>query len=156
MYRRSALISSVITRACERVSGFYGLSRTPDKIREDVEWLLTDSKFMYGDINVKVWTLFHLANLLNKCSLEAYLWPSETVWHQSNCWNHRESIVLHIIKIKYWCYHNCEDGGREGHSSGYYYTYSYHGMFCFFFISLSWLSTFRLSIHWKSGEMAGK
>ena len=26
----------------------------------------------------------------------------------------------------------------------------------FFFVSLSWLSTFRLSIHWKSGEMAGK
>jgi hypothetical protein len=58
MYGRSALISSVITKARERVRGFYGLSGTSDKIRGDVEWLLTDSKFMYGDINLEVWTRF--------------------------------------------------------------------------------------------------
>lgn len=56
MYGRSALISSVITKARERVRGFYGLSGTSDKIREDVEWLLMDSKFMYADINLEVWT----------------------------------------------------------------------------------------------------
>jgi len=56
MYGRSALISSVITKARERVRGFYGLSGTSDKIKEEVEWLLTDSKFMYGDINLEVWT----------------------------------------------------------------------------------------------------
>lgn len=56
MYGRSALISNVITKARERVRGFYGLSGTVDKIREDVEWLLTDSKFMYADIDLEVWT----------------------------------------------------------------------------------------------------
>jgi hypothetical protein len=55
MYGRSALLSSVVIKARERVRGFYGLSGTSDKIRGDVEWLLTDSKFMYGDINLEVW-----------------------------------------------------------------------------------------------------
>jgi Domain of unknown function (DUF6532) len=58
MYGRSALISSVISKARERVRGFYGLNGTSDKTREDVEWLLTDSKFMYGDINLEVWIWF--------------------------------------------------------------------------------------------------
>jgi hypothetical protein len=58
MYGRSALMSSIITKARERIRGFYGLSGTSDKIRGDVEWLLTDSKFMYGDINLEVWTWF--------------------------------------------------------------------------------------------------
>jgi Domain of unknown function (DUF6532) len=58
MYGRSALISSVITKARERVRGFYGLSGSSDKVRGDVEWLLTDSKFMYGEINLEVWTWF--------------------------------------------------------------------------------------------------
>jgi len=56
MYGRSALISNLITKARDRVRGFYGLNGTCDKIKEDVEWLLTDSKFMYGDINIEVWT----------------------------------------------------------------------------------------------------
>lgn len=56
MYGRSALISNVVTKARERVRGFYGFSGTADKIREDVEWLLTDSKFMYAHVNVEVWT----------------------------------------------------------------------------------------------------
>jgi hypothetical protein len=56
MYGRSALLSSVIGKARERVRGFYGLSGTADKIREHVEWLLTDSRFMYGDVSVEVWT----------------------------------------------------------------------------------------------------
>lgn len=38
----------------ERVRGFYCLSGTSEKIREDIKWLLTDSKFMYSDINVEV------------------------------------------------------------------------------------------------------
>ena len=58
MYGRSALISNVITKARERVRGFYSLSGASDKVREDVEWLLTDSRFMYGDINVEVWKWF--------------------------------------------------------------------------------------------------
>jgi Domain of unknown function (DUF6532) len=58
MYGRSALISNVINKARERVRGFYGISGTSDKIREDVEWLLTDSKFMYCDIKIEVWTWF--------------------------------------------------------------------------------------------------
>jgi hypothetical protein len=58
MYGRSALISSVISKARERVRGFYGLNGTADKIRGDVEWLLTDSKFMYGGVNLEVWICF--------------------------------------------------------------------------------------------------
>ena len=58
MYGRSALISSIISKARERIREFYGISGTSDKIRDDVEWLLMDSKFMYGDINVEVWTWF--------------------------------------------------------------------------------------------------
>jgi Domain of unknown function (DUF6532) len=54
MYGRSALLSSVIGKARERVRGFYGLSGASDKIREDVEWLLTESRFMYGDISLEV------------------------------------------------------------------------------------------------------
>jgi Domain of unknown function (DUF6532) len=58
MYGRSALISNIINKARERVRGFYGISGTSDKIREDIEWLLTDSKFMYGDISLEVWKWF--------------------------------------------------------------------------------------------------
>ena len=68
MYGRSALISSVIAKAHDRVQGFYGLSRTSEKVREDVVWLLTDSKFMYGDINVEVWTWF-FSSQFTECSL---------------------------------------------------------------------------------------
>lgn len=68
MYGRSALISSVITKARDRVRGFYGLSGTSEKVREDVEWLLTDSKFMYGDINVEVWKWF-FSSQPAECSL---------------------------------------------------------------------------------------
>jgi hypothetical protein len=68
MYGRSALISSIITKARERVRGFYGLNGTCEKIREDIEWLLTDSKFMYGDINVEVWMWFSSGSP-SKCSL---------------------------------------------------------------------------------------
>ena len=56
MYGRSALISNIITRARERVRGLNG---TSDKIRADVEWLLAESRFMYGDIVIEVWTTFH-------------------------------------------------------------------------------------------------
>ena len=59
MYRRSALISNIITRARERVRGLNGLNGTSDKIRADVEWLLAESRFMYGDIVIEVWTTFH-------------------------------------------------------------------------------------------------
>jgi Domain of unknown function (DUF6532) len=67
MYGRSALISSLITKARERVRGFYGLSGTSDKIREDVEWLLRDSKFMYADINLEVW-IWIPSGQCTKCS----------------------------------------------------------------------------------------
>lgn len=60
MYWRSALIRSVISKARERVRGLNGLNGSSDKIRGDVEWLLTDSKFMYGDINLEVWFMVPL------------------------------------------------------------------------------------------------
>jgi Domain of unknown function (DUF6532) len=58
MYGRSAFISNVISKARERVRGFYGLNGTSDKIRDDVEWLLSESRFMYGAIDVEVLTWF--------------------------------------------------------------------------------------------------
>ena len=55
MYGRMALISNLITKARDRVHGFYGLnSSNARKTSEDVEWLLIDLKFMYGNIDLQV------------------------------------------------------------------------------------------------------
>ena len=55
MYGRSSLFSNLITKARERVKGFYSLENSkPEKAREDVEWLLIDSRFMYGGVDLAV------------------------------------------------------------------------------------------------------
>ncbi|KAF9475807.1 hypothetical protein BDN70DRAFT_935557 [Pholiota conissans] len=51
MYGRTALISNIITKARSRVKGFFGFKG--DKVKDDIEWLLKDSKFMYGGVNVE-------------------------------------------------------------------------------------------------------
>lgn len=54
LYGCTGLISSIISKARDKVRAFYGLSGDPDVIKKDVEWLLKDSHFVYGGINLKV------------------------------------------------------------------------------------------------------
>ncbi|KAF8868748.1 hypothetical protein CPB84DRAFT_1857179 [Gymnopilus junonius] len=50
--KKSQLLSNVISKACERVRGFFGLNGIQDKVRDDVQWLLTESRFMYGEVDI--------------------------------------------------------------------------------------------------------
>jgi hypothetical protein len=54
MYGRTQFISTLITKARDKVRGFYHLVGTPDKVRENVQWLLAQSRFMYDDIDLEV------------------------------------------------------------------------------------------------------
>lgn len=55
MYGRTALISNLVTKARNRVRGFYGLNKSnAKKTRDDIEWLLTESRFMFGGIDLQV------------------------------------------------------------------------------------------------------
>jgi hypothetical protein len=60
MYGRTQFISNVITKTQEKVQGFYHLIGTVNKIKDDVQWLLTEYRFMYGDINIEVCKHFSL------------------------------------------------------------------------------------------------
>ncbi|KAF8883758.1 hypothetical protein CPB84DRAFT_1789745 [Gymnopilus junonius] len=53
MYGHTGLISSIISKAREKVRAYYGLSGDPEAIRRDVEWLLKDSHFVYRGICLK-------------------------------------------------------------------------------------------------------
>ncbi|PPR06462.1 hypothetical protein CVT26_006458 [Gymnopilus dilepis] len=53
LYGRTGLISSIISKARDKVRSFYGLAGDPDAVKKDVEWLLKDSHFLYGGINLK-------------------------------------------------------------------------------------------------------
>ncbi|PPQ97260.1 hypothetical protein CVT26_000652 [Gymnopilus dilepis] len=53
LYGRTGLISSIISKARDKVRAFYGLSGDPDVVKKDVEWLLKDSHFVYGGIDLK-------------------------------------------------------------------------------------------------------
>jgi hypothetical protein len=54
MYGRTQFISSLITKARDKVRGFYQLMGSADQVREDVKWLLTQSRFMYAEIDIDV------------------------------------------------------------------------------------------------------
>ena len=54
MYGRTQFISTLITKARDKVRGFYHLVGMPDKVRENVQWLLAQSRFMYDDIDLEV------------------------------------------------------------------------------------------------------
>lgn len=54
LYGRTQFISSLITKAHDKVPGFYNLTGTADQVRESVKWLLTQSRFMYADLDVAV------------------------------------------------------------------------------------------------------
>ncbi|PPQ86381.1 hypothetical protein CVT26_006286, partial [Gymnopilus dilepis] len=53
LYGRTGLISSIISKAREKVRAYYGLSGDPDLVKRDVEWLLKSSHFVFGNINLK-------------------------------------------------------------------------------------------------------
>ena len=55
MYGRTQFISTLITKAQEKVCRFYHLMGAADKVRDDVKWLLTQSRFMDDDIDLEVW-----------------------------------------------------------------------------------------------------
>ena len=74
MYRRTQFISSLITKAHDKVRGFYHLMGTADQVREDVKWLLTQSRFMYDDIDVAVGIRIPLhCTSINFFIIETYL-----------------------------------------------------------------------------------
>ena len=54
MYGRNAIMNSIITKARVKVEGHYQLSGSLQKIKDNVEWLLTDAVFMYGGIQLQV------------------------------------------------------------------------------------------------------
>lgn len=54
LYGRTQFISSLITKARDKVRGFYHLMGSADQVRENVKWLLTQSRFMYDDIDLEV------------------------------------------------------------------------------------------------------
>ncbi|KAF8869528.1 hypothetical protein CPB84DRAFT_1755006 [Gymnopilus junonius] len=53
-YGKNVLFSTVITKARQCVMGHYGLlSGSPKEIEAKVEWLMTSSNFIYGDLDLK-------------------------------------------------------------------------------------------------------
>src|SRR5271156_150610 len=54
MYGRTQLISTPVTKARDKVRGFYRLVGTPDKVRGHVQWLLAQSRFMFDEVDVEV------------------------------------------------------------------------------------------------------
>jgi len=53
MYGRTALISNLITKARDHVRGFYSLKKS-DATKGNIDWLLSESRFMYGGIDLQV------------------------------------------------------------------------------------------------------
>ncbi|KIM35960.1 hypothetical protein M413DRAFT_32094 [Hebeloma cylindrosporum] len=53
MYGRNAIMNSIVSKARTKVEGYYQLSGGPQKIKDDVEWLIQDGAFMYGDIELQ-------------------------------------------------------------------------------------------------------
>ena len=55
LYGRTGLISSIISKAREKVRAYYALAGEPEAVKRDVVWLLTKSHFAYGGINLRVY-----------------------------------------------------------------------------------------------------
>jgi hypothetical protein len=54
MYGRTALISSVVSKARDQVKAHYHLKGEAEKVAEDVHWLLEKAHFIFGKLNIKV------------------------------------------------------------------------------------------------------
>lgn len=54
MYGRTALLSSIISKARERVKAHYGFKGEPTKIEADIKWLLEKAHFIFGGLNIEV------------------------------------------------------------------------------------------------------
>jgi Domain of unknown function (DUF6532) len=72
MYGRNAIMNSIITKARTKVEGHYQLSGDSQKIKDDVEWLLKDAAFMYGNIKLQVDTSIIFYYLLTEKQQERY------------------------------------------------------------------------------------
>jgi hypothetical protein len=49
-----ALISNVITKARDKIKSFYGFSENVAEVKQAVEWLIEDSHFIFGSVDIKV------------------------------------------------------------------------------------------------------
>ncbi|KAF8152401.1 hypothetical protein B0H34DRAFT_800843 [Crassisporium funariophilum] len=54
MYGRNAMFNSIVSKARSMVEAHYKLGGTLDKVKSDVDWLLEDANFMYGDIDLEI------------------------------------------------------------------------------------------------------
>ena len=79
-YGKTVLFNSVVTKARQRIAGYFGLQSGPvPDIQAKVEWLLTASCFIYGDLDVKVGCMlsFYICTLI--CSRQKPIMiPSHT------------------------------------------------------------------------------
>jgi hypothetical protein len=57
-------MSSIISKARDKVRAYYGLSGEPGLVREDVGWLLAKSHFAYGGIDLRVCILLVMVPIL--------------------------------------------------------------------------------------------
>jgi len=49
-----ALISSVITKTRDKIKSFYEFSENAAEVKQAVEWLIKDSHFIFGSVDIKV------------------------------------------------------------------------------------------------------
>ena len=52
------LISSVISKARDKIKSFYGFTESTTEVRKAVEWLIKDAHFIFGSVDVKVGSLY--------------------------------------------------------------------------------------------------
>ena len=57
-YARGYLFNSIVGKARTKVVGHYGLTGSNEDVKAKVDWLLTKSKFLYGDIDYQVFSLY--------------------------------------------------------------------------------------------------
>ncbi|KAF8168382.1 hypothetical protein B0H34DRAFT_793001 [Crassisporium funariophilum] len=53
MYGRNAMFNSIVSKAQSTVEAHHKLGGTLDKVKSDVDWLLEDTNFMYGNIDLE-------------------------------------------------------------------------------------------------------
>lgn len=161
MYGRTALLSSIITKARDRVRIFYTLTGTHQQVREDVEWLLTGANFTYGGVDVKVcvsepWRSG--ARLLTL--LESYFWWQVAIWLHSHLRHHWEPMVFNNVKVSSWRWNNSKSRTGAWHSNLYRHpghhlsTLSLLAQYCN--LTVSFLQIEHALKEWGNGQRAAK
>ena len=93
-------MSSIISKARDKVRTYYGFSGEPDIVREDVAWLLTKSHFAYGGVDLRVFAFFDNGMNTDYFSSEADSRWNETIWCSDHHRHHRSTMVSIDIKIQ--------------------------------------------------------